>query len=200
MTSYDLAEAMEGMSPEQLGTSLYPEGDYTFVVVSAKEGQTSNNNPKISVRAEFVGAPFEGSQEFFDIILSTKSIQAQRMFYRRLKALGVGDIEVKQLRTFDRICQYIEGVHFTGTITHEEFRGEKSARINPKTFLSNPSTPRPTPSPEGMNEFVNGTGSPLDDIDIETTEQSNAAPAVQDAKPEVQDALAGDDSSEDPWA
>ena len=187
--SFDLSEALSGLSPEEAGLALIPEGDYTFEVITAEERKASSGNPQLSLKVQFIGGKYEGWVEFVNLTYSTKSAQAIQFFTSQIQALGLGEQEIRNLRTFAAMASYVEGARFTGTVQHREWQGRKQLQIRPTRLISNPNAASTRPSSDGLSVFKGEDSAPTKLEDYS-----------DDAEPTTASVGAASGADEDPWA
>jgi hypothetical protein len=140
---------------------VLPKADYDFEIVGAEHRTTQTGKDMFVVRCRIIDGPFKGRVLYNNFVISPDSQVAMGIFFRHMKALGLGLDFFKSQPSNEQVLDALEGVVFRGSVGTETYQGSERNAIKNFFPATRPagggSVPPPPPAPAPAPPLQAGT-------------------------------------------
>lgn len=194
-----LNEAKQNGGPQDFGP--IPAGEYHFKVLEAETRQTQTGKTKYTIKAQVQTGAHANRLVWDDLIVSPESAGAMGFFFRKMKAIGLGQEFFQTQPNDDQVTAALKDREFLGKVIIDTYGGKERNKIDGYKPLAAAPTGFIPPSPQAGAPQAPQQGFP--------PAQAPVAPqaAPQPAAPPAQDPWAGQaptaapvaPPAQDPW-
>lgn len=124
---------------------VLPDGDYDLKVIESSHALSGGGKQMYKITAEVVSGPYAKRRVWDNLVISPDSSAALGFFFRKMKALGLGQEYFQTNPTNDQIVSALKNRPFRGTLGKKTYNGTESNEI--KTYhVSTSATPSFAPT------------------------------------------------------
>lgn len=161
MAEQSWGDLLKQAEAEGFTSRLVDQGQHNAVVEQTNHKRTSTGKPQVGVMYRIVGGAFDGATLWDNIILTADNPKAMKIWFEKWRALGVSIDDFSTLPSGEAampvLADMVIGRAAVIQVTHEEWNGEKRAKVKPKRPLEahELSVSASAPAPAGNIERAN---------------------------------------------